>query len=567
MNRRPALGGLVLACLCVAACDQEPVDEISTKPLNESRQPLFEEHAVTSGLVFKHITGATGDYFFPEMPGSGAALIDIDNDGDLDVYVVQSGNLTPDNPHSDRLFRNELIPSGTLTFVDVTAETGVENKGYGMGVAAADYDNDGDSDLYVTQYGANRLYRNDGGVFTDVTSQSGTGDTGWGTSASFLDYDNDGYVDLYIANYVNFTIERNKECFSARGPRDYCGPQVYSPSPDTLYRNLGDGTFADVSLSSGIRAAFGPGLGVVGADFNKDGFTDLYVANDQAANQLWLNQGDGTFTEGALMSGSAFNADGHPEASMGVTAGDFDADGDEDLFMTHLNGQSNTLYVNDGRGNFLDSTARFGLASRSLPYTGFGSAWFDLNNDGQLDLYIANGAVEVGSGVGSIDPYAQRNQLFLQQADGRFQELTDEPSLQLLGGSRGAAFGDIDNDGDVDILVTNNNGPAHLFINKAAADNNWLSVGLTGTAANRNGLGALIVVHRTGKPDLWRRAHTDGSYLNANDPRVHFGLAKSGHVDRVTVHWPGGDAEQWSDIEANQIVNLAQGTGAPLSAK
>lgn len=547
----------IIICLLIVSCGKQATQTVQS-------QLIFEEYAAQAGLDFVHVVGATGEYYFPEMPGSGAALFDYDNDGDLDVYLVQSGTTDPENKFGDQLFRNDLAPDGTLTFVDVTAAVGLDSNGYGMGVAAADYDNDGDVDLYITNFGADRLYRNDKGHFTDVTAQSGTGNSKWGTSAAFLDYDNDGLVDLYITNYVNYTLERNKECFSASGARDYCGPQAYSPSPDTLYRNLGNGTFADVSLPAGIQQAFGPGLGVIGADFDKDGDTDIYVANDQAANQLWINDNDGTFTELALMSGTAFNADGQPEASMGVTAGDFDADGDEDLFMTHLNGQTNTLYLNDGSGNFSDATARFGLASLSLPFTGFGSEWFDVNNDGLLDLYIANGAVEGTHGRGNADPYAQRNQLFVQQANGQFQEITDDPSLQLRGGSRGAAFGDIDNDGDVDILVTNNNGPVHLLLNNAATNNNWINLRLTGVSANRDGLGASVLLQRAGHPDLWRRAHTDGSYLNANDPRVHFGLAESSSVGSITVYWPGGGAEQWHNVAANQFLNLKQGAGEPL---
>ncbi|MFK8029493.1 MAG: CRTAC1 family protein [Gammaproteobacteria bacterium] len=561
MNRNPfTRTAFIVACALATSCS-EPVTD------TPNNAPLFEELAGPSGLVFEHVTGATGEYYLNEMIGAGAALFDADNDGDLDVYLVQSGSQKPDNKHSDRFFRNQLIPTGELKFIDVTAEAGIESHGYSMGVAVADFDNDGDSDLYITQYGKNRLLRNDSGIFTDVTERSGTGDSGWGTSASFLDYDNDGLLDLFVANYVNFSVERNKKCFAAHGARDYCAPGVYISSPDSLYRNLGNGTFSDVSVSSGIRAAFGPGLGVIGADFNQDGYTDIYVANDQMANQLWLNAGDGTFKDSAMMSGSALNVDGQPEASMGVTAGDFDSDGDEDLFMTHLNGQSNTLYRNDGKGNFIDSTARFGLASLSLPYTGFGSAWFDLENDGRLDLYIANGAIDSESGTGVEHPYAQRNQLFVQKPDGKFTEIVDDPSLQLMGVSRGAAFGDIDNDGDTDILVTNNDGPAHLLINKAATTNNWISVRLRGKTANRDGLGALVVVRRDGAPDLWRRAHTDGSYLNANDPRVHFGLATSSRINTITVYWPGGDTEQWSNVETNQFITLVQGSGQASRSK
>ena len=321
---------------------------------------------MASGLDFQHVTGGTGEFYFPEIAGAGVALIDYDGDGDLDVYLLQGNVLEPAKrlgdalfpptegyPPGNRLFRNESIPGGELTFVDVTAIARVGDEGYGMGTAVGDFDNDGNADLYVTNFGANVLYRNNGDeTFSDVIAWAGVDDPRWSTSAAFLDYDGDGDLDLLVVNYVGFTLNGNKECFIVTGGRDYCGPQTYHAVPDRLFRNEGEGKFSDATGEAGIGAAFGPGLGVSTADFNGDGWPDIYVANDGAANQLWINRGDGRFEDVALMAGAAYNDKGAAEAGMGVSAGDFDADGDMDLFLTHLIEETNTLYRNDGGGLF-----------------------------------------------------------------------------------------------------------------------------------------------------------------------------------------------------------------------
>ena len=540
--------------------------------------PLFSEVASQVGLDFKHFNGAGGNFYIPEIVGSGAALFDYDGDGDLDVYLVQGTMLEPGKSPSQawfppgpgwrpghRLYRNELVPGGRLKFREVTAEAGVGSVSYGMGVAVGDYDNDGDLDLYLTNYGPNLLYRNNGDATFTLMEGMGAEDSRWTTSAAFLDHDRDGDLDLFVTNYGNFTVKGNNPCHNKMGLRDYCGPSGYRPIPDRLFRNERGRQFVDVTEDAGLGAAFGTGLGVICADFNGDGWTDIYVANDRTPNQLWLNRGNGSFEEAGLFSGTAFNVDGNAEASMGVTAADFNNDGSEDLFMTHLTEETHTLYLNDGAGGFSDQTSRFGL-TRVDNYTGFGTRWFDYDNDGHLDLFMANGAVRMTRLAEPTDyAYDQINQLFHNDGEGNYRETTAEAgaALQLSEVSRGAAFGDMDNDGDVDILVTNNNGPVRLLLNETGSRRHWLQVRLEGMRSNRFGVGARVGVQRRGKRTLWRRAHTDGSYLNANDHRVHFGLGEDREVEAVIVHWPGGGSEIWEGVEADRLVTLREGSGIP----
>jgi hypothetical protein len=436
-----------------------------------------------------------------------------------------------------------------------------------MGVAVGDYDNDGDPDIYITNYGPNRLYRNNAdGTFTDVTASAGEGlnDPRWSTSATFSDYDADGDLDLFVANYVDFTVSGSKRCFDPTGVRDYCGPLQFRPVPDRLFRNNGNSTFTDVSDSSGISRADGPGLGVAGADFNGDGRSDFYVANDGMANQLWLNKGDGTFDDGALMAGVAYNAEAQPEGSMGLALGDPDNDGDLDMFVTNITGESHAFYENLGGGRFEDRRLAAGLGAATQRYTGFGTDWFDYDNDGRLDLFVANGAVTIIEALrGDPFPFRQRNQLLRSLGGGRFGDVTGEagPGLQLSEVSRGAAFGDVDNDGDVDVLVTNNAGPVRLLLNESPRGPAWLQVRLEGQADNRQGLGARVGLVVKDGATVWRRAHTDGSYLSASDSRVHFGLSNLTGVASVVVEWPRGLREVWTGVRVNQIVSLKQGNG------
>ena len=534
----------------------------------------FVDRADESGLDFVHVNGMSGKFYLPEVIGAGVALFDYDNDGDLDAYFVQSGTIggapvpPPDAPppanRGDRLYRNDLNAgengARTPRFTDVTDRSGIVSRGYGMGVAAGDIDNDGCVDLYLTRFGGNQMFRNNcDGTFTDASKQSGTGGSGWGVSASFLDFDRDGWLDLYVGNYLNYRIEADIPCFSVSGSANYCNPDVYRPQPDRLYRNAGGGRFVDVTAKALVPVAFGPALGVVAADFDGDGWTDIYVANDGQENQLWMNQRDGTFRNTGLLSGSALNAAGRPEASMGVDAGDFDNDGDEDLFMTHLTGETNTTYVNDGTATFEDATARTALGPPSLPYTGFGTAWIDFDNDGWLDILAVNGAVRIIEALEQARdplPLHQRNQLFRNLGNGRFDEVTRRAGavFELSEVSRGAAFGDVDNDGDMDVLVSNNGGPARLLVNNIGNRGHWLGLRLTGRQADM--LGARVGIFRDGAPTLWRRAHADGSYASANDPRVLAGLGDLTQTPRVRVVWPGGRTEEWNDVAIDRWTTL-----------
>jgi hypothetical protein len=531
-----------------------------------------------TGLTFTHVNGMSGSLFFVETVGSGAALFDYDNDGDLDVYLVQGHELpetASTSPPSDRLWRNDLVPGADgvpkLHFTDVTHSSGISALGYGMGVATGDYDNDGWTDLYVTNWGPNELWHNNrDGTFSNVTQQANAGDDRWSSSAAFLDYDRDGWLDLFIANYVAYRLEDDHPCYSPRsGRRNYCGPKAYPFQADRLLRNRGDRTFEDVSLSTGIAAAYGPGLGVAISDFNDDGWPDIYVANDGEENALWMNQGGRKFVNEAVARGCAVNQAGAAEASMGVDAADLDGDGDEDLFMTHLDGETNTFYVNDGLAVFADRTRTSRLGLPSLRYTGFGTRAFDYDNDGRLDLFVANGAVrymeEQASG-GDVRPLKQANQLFRNNGGGVFADVSRQAgaAVTVEDVSRGAAFGDIDNDGDTDILVSNNNGPAQLLRNDTGDTQSWLGLRLLGQPARRDMLGAKVVVRLGEGSSLTRRARTDGSYCSASDPRLRFGLGQKAELESIEVFWPGGEVEKWGSLEIGRYHTLVQGEGSPV---
>ena len=428
-----------------------------------------------------------------------------------------------------RLFRNDLTVakdgSRTLKFTDVTEKSGIVAGGYGMGVAVGDINNDGWPDLYLTNLGHNQMYLNKGdGTFVDVPQKTGTDDPRWSTSASFFDYDRDGWLDLMVVNYADFSVANSPACYAATTARDYCTPKVFRAPGNRLFHNKGDGTFEDVTAAAGIDKDFGHGLGVVTADFDGDGWPDIYVANDGDPNQLWINQKNGTFKNEALLAGAAVNRDGQAEAGMGVDAGDFDGNGTEDIFVTHLMDETNTLYTNLGKGLFEDRTREAGLGLPGHRFTGFGTLFFDYDNDGWLDLLIANGAVQLLPDLmrkGDRFALGQPNQLFHNDGKSKFVETSDRAgdAFQLLEASRGAAFGDIDNDGDTDVLLTNNNGPARLFLNQVGNRNHWLGLRLIGKEKGRDMLGAPVEIVISKNQSLWRRVRTDGSYLSANDPR------------------------------------------------
>jgi hypothetical protein len=568
--------------LTAAGCADESTQTVAPRP------NLFTDEAAASGIDFHHFNGMSGELYLAEIMGPGAALFDYDNDGDLDVYLVQGAMLgpgkrledarfPPKSPLTDRLYRNDLVIDDdgkrTLRFTDVTDASGIRATGYGMGVAAGDYDNDGWVDLYVTCFGTNRLFRNLGdGTFRDVTESAGADDPRFSTAAAFLDYDRDGRLDLFVGNYVDFNFTTHATANKA-GMRTYAGPRSFTPLENRLFHNRGDGTFEDVSIASGISTAFGGALGVIGADLNDDGWTDIFVANDDRPNQLWINRRDGTFVDQAVLSMCAVNGEGHREGCMGVDAADFDDDGDEDLFITNFENQTNTLYVNLGDGLFEDRTARFALGAPSYLQTGFGTAWFDYDNDGRLDLLTVNGAVNAIVALaraGDPFPLHQRNQLFRNTGTGTFDEETAAAGavFALSEVSRGAAFGDVDNDGDTDVLIANNNGPTRLLINHVGHHRHWLGLRLLGDDPPRDRIGAKVTVYLPGGRTLHRRARRDGSYCSANDPRVLIGLGDAANVKRVRVQWPDGKTEAWTDVSIDTYTSLRQGrpTASPCQS-
>ncbi len=576
----PTLRVVVLLAACGISCNEPP--EPTRQPESKINHELewFTDQAQATGLDFVHFNGMSGELYLPEILGPGVGMFDYDNDGDLDVYLVQGQMLgtgtLPLTPLSgsqlmDRLYRNdlELQPDGTRTvrFTDVTEESGIQARGYGQGVASGDIDNDGWVDLYLTRIGPNQMFRNEGnGTFTDVSEYTGTDDRFWGVPASFVDLDHDGWLDLFVGNYVHYSVETHVPCLSPSGRPDYCTPGAFRAQPNRLYRNRGNGTFVPITAAAGMATEFGPALGIATADVNNDGWIDIFVANDQQENQLWVNQDDGTFTNRALLAGVALGSAGEAKSDMGVDFGDFDNDGDEDLFITERTGQGSTLYVNDGTGQFEEQSARTGIRYPSLPYTGFGAAWLDFNNDGWLDILAVNGLIAQNLDALSPDnsfPFQQRNQLFRNLGNGQFEDVTDRAgaAFELSEVSRGAAFGDIDNDGDVDVLVGNDAGRARLLINNIGTRNHWLGLRLVGGDPPRDMVGARVSVNRSTGPTLWRRARADGSYASANDPRVLVGLGPSAEAPRVRVIWPSGRLEEWADVPVDRYTTLTEGSG------
>ena len=524
----------------------------------------FVDATAETGLDFVHDSGMVGELWTVEITGAGVALLDFDGDGRLDVWLVQGGPLAGRQQRplpSDRLFRN-VRSNGQLRFQDVTTAAGLTATGYGMGIACADIDNDGDTDVFLANYGANQLFENLGdGRFRDATARAGLAAEHWSIAASFADIDADGLLDLYVANYLDFSIDRHNPCRTHASRPSYCAPSNYARVPDRLYRNLGDGRFEDISRSAGIDAVARAGMGVIATDFNGDGQADFYVANDADENLLWLNQGGARFADAALLAGVAVNADGVAEASMGVAAADHDLDGDVDLFLTHDVKESNTLFVKAGGGWFEDRTSLAGLAASSMAYTGFGTGWFDADHDGDWDLFAANGAVSIVEAQRAErirPPLRQFNQLWLNDGRGGFRLVDGGPAFAAHDTSRGAAFGDLDDDGDIDIVVANNHGPARLYRNDSAPKH-WLGLALedpTGTA-----LGSTVWLEA--QPPRRRRVRTDGSYASAHDARILFGLGAESAAQQVRVRWADGVEQRFGPLPVDRYHTLRRRAPAP----
>ena len=448
-------------------------------------------------------------------------------------------------------------------FDEAPGAAGADDRGYGMGAAAGDYDNDGDVDLYVTNYGPNVLYRNDGtGRFEDVSRAAGVDDPGWGSAAAFLDLDADGDLDLFLVNYMNWTPEIERDCY-VRGAITYCGPGQYAlPAMDRLYRNDGDGSFTDITSDAGINVAFGNGLGVVGADFNRDGLTDVFVANDMLVNQLWLNRGDLRFEDESLLWGCTVDEHGIEKAGMGVAAADFDDDDDTDLLVVNMEQQTDSFFRNEG-GYFVDATRMVGLGASSLRHTRFGVALADLDHDGRLDLYEANGRIE-SSDPSLVQDFAEPNTLYRGTAGEtsfRFEEVAPEGGVDppLRHTSRGLAVGDVDNDGALDLLVVNRDAEPYLLMNRAARGN-WVRFEVR-TSTGRDAHGASVSA-TVGHVRMRRDVQPGASYLTSSDPRVHFGLGRETRAENVIVTWPGGIREVFGGFEAGRTYRLVQGLGS-----
>jgi hypothetical protein len=529
----------------------------------EAAQPIYTDVTRQVGIDFLHDPGMEGRHMAPEVMGAGAALFDYDNDGDLDAYLVQAGPLpeTGKPRPPDRLYRQDADGK----FKDVTAESGLGDTGYGTGIAVGDFDNDGFVDVFVGNYGPNSLYRNLGnGKFANVTAKAGIQGSRWAASSAFCDYDADGFLDLYVANYVRF--DPNKACVKGDGAPDYCSPQSLPYDTDILYHNNANGTFTDVTRTAGIAGARLPGLGVLCADFTGDGRLDFYVANDGEPNNLWVNQGSGKFEDQAFLLGAAVSALGRPQASMGIVLGDVDSDADLDLFMTHLINDYNTLYVNDGKFGFEDRTAAAGLVAPSLPYTGFGTALIDYEHDGDLDIVVVNGAVDrhkpyPGAKMSDYwNRYAEPKHLYENDGKGKFSLLNVAAFAADVDLSRGLAVGDVDRDGDLDILVNNTAGPARMYRNDSKRAGGWLLVRAWDEKRKRDAHGAIVTVTAAGKRYV-RVADPAFSYLSSSDPRAHFGIPGATRAEEIRVLWPGGVEEAFEGAALNQSLVLKRGQG------
>ena len=553
--------GAVLVLLALSACGRASEDS--------GPQPWLEDRASELGLVFRHASGHREEYWMPEIVGGGCALLDLEDDGDLDAYLVQSGSLHDDAPpevRANALFVND----GQGHFRNATAGSGAEDRRFGMGAGCGDADGDGDTDLFVSNVGRNTLLVNQGaGRFEDTSVAAGFTAEGWSTSVAFLDYDRDGALDLFVTRYIEWSKEGEVPCMNPLNQRDYCSPKSYSrPAASLLYHGLGGGRFEDVSQASGISSERGHGLGVVAGDLDGDGWLDLFVANDGRPNHLWRNGGDGTFVNLAMRKGCGVDAQGVPKAGMGVLLFDADDDLDLDVLVCNLRGESDSYFRNDG-GLFSDRTAASGLAAPGKPFTRFGLAAADLDQDGWLDLYEANGRVErpreaenrEAQNMDADDPYAEPNLLLRGQGGGKFAEVLPRGGTATLQveTSRAVAQGDVDGDGALDLLLVNRDAPARLLVNRVSPRGHWILLRVR-ERSGADALGAVLTIEAGGRR-LRRDVMTAYGYLASHDPRVHLGLGTTERVESVLVRWVDGTRERFGPLEANRVHELRRGSG------
>jgi enediyne biosynthesis protein E4 len=542
------------------------VARLATTSGPEVSKALFEQiPSAASGIIWRHVNGRSPEYYLPETTGAGCAFLDYDNDGWMDIYLVNSGKCDfydPRPPLRNALYKNNRDG----TFTDVTDKAGVAVGGYGMGVAVGDYDGDGWPDLYVTQYGRSILYHNNGdGTFSDVTEKARVAAPGWASSAVWFDYDNDGRLDLFVCRFVDFDKSKNKFCGNEKtGERYYCIPRVYPPEPSWLFHNNGDGTFTDVSKESGIAKSLGKAWGVVATDINNDGLMDLLVANDTTANFLFANRGKGTFQEIGLEAGVAFSQDGRARSGMGVDSADYDQDGWQDLFVTNVDQEMYSIYHNHHDETFDDVAGPTGIGGTTRLMSGWGLKFFDYDNDGNVDLFIANGHPDDKIEVHSSN-VAYREPLLLFHNSGKtLQNVSASagPVFTENFAARGMAIGDFDNDGAIDVLVSVNNGVPVLLKNTAAQGNHWLGVRLIGKRANPDAIGARIS-WQAGDLKRTRLKVGGGSYLSAHDPREVLGIGNRAKIDKLEIHWPqpSGRAETFTDLPLDRYITIVEGSG------
>ena len=549
------------ACICLLILLIVFARSATASPTDSHAGIQFVDVTQEAGIHYKHMDGRSGQKYFMETLGSGAAFFDYDADGDADLYFVNGaplpGYIAEETP-TNRLYRN----NGDATFTDVTMVAGVGDTGYGHGCAVGDYNNDGQLDLYVTNYGTNRLYRNNGdGTFTDVAEAAGVTESRWSTSCAFADYDRDGDLDLYVVNYIVFDIAVNPWCgLKEKDLRAYCEPDNFPAQSDTLYRNNGDGTFADVTKSAGIYNTTGKGLGVVWGDYNNDGAPDIYIANDSTENLFYRNNGDGTFEEIGFMVGVALSEDGAAENGMGTAFGDWNNDGWFDLTVTNYAQQTNTLYHNDTDGFFTDATATTKTAQVTYPYLGWATAFIDYDNDGYQDLFVANGHLHENlAELEQEGTYGQRNLFFRNNRDGTFTESSGTlgAGMKLEDVSRGATFADYDLDGDIDVVVTNSNTPPRLLRNDGGNRKNWLQIRLIGRGGSTDAIGTRVEI-TTGGLTQTREVRSGDGYLSQRDLTLHFGIGDYEQVDSIVLRWQNGMEQSIRDIAANQVLSLKE---------